>query len=644
MKKLRLFILILFIIFTVLPVSIKAEGDTLEPDVTVFATKDDLMTKFTPNSTTGKSDNIAKIKLGRDATNAHLIEWYVLGKDDGITNDEGEVIDNTVIFSVDTLYRNQVPFSETDHGPVNYDYKNDEGYVSGYDLINNDSIDVNVSHYGASYIRNKLAEIFNNTDYFNTKEQKLLNDTKIETKDERNGNNYILKDKLYLLNITSNDTEILLKIGSVDDEKVIDKSYWLNGNDYWLRNEETSGGTEWVYSATPEDSNGYSINAGNPIMPISIRPATNLNLSNVLFASAAKYDANGKLEANDAMTLRLDGSDRGLGSATVYSDRIEIKNGTNVNTALFVQGKNGNDNWSYRIYIPTDGSVNKVTKTDIINALTSLNITDIDLSKCKVWLETTVEEQRMKYAVEAKQTISRVSINISNPVPGKSLAEEINKSTTDVNYTASSIEWNTTDETAGYYKEYTASVTLTPKTGYAFIDMYIDGSPIKTSASVNGFDATSVTKNNDGTLTVTYEFDPTAKDEFVKAYDPDPITVENGTSLEDIKALIPETVKVDTKGQGKIDKPVSWNPYADIYTSYDPTKKDSQSFTIDGGVNLGDSISYSNDGPPQVKLSIFVKAAEVVPTPTPVPPSSSNNPNTGNTTDDGYVVPNTGVK
>ena len=43
MKKLRLFILILFMIFTVLPVSIKAEGDTLEPDVTVYATKEQLM-------------------------------------------------------------------------------------------------------------------------------------------------------------------------------------------------------------------------------------------------------------------------------------------------------------------------------------------------------------------------------------------------------------------------------------------------------------------------------------------------------------------------------------------------------------------------------------------------------------------------
>ena len=641
MKKLKIFLLTLLMVITLLPVNTLADEDTSskEPDLSVFATKDDLMTKFTPNSTTGKSDNIAKIKLGRDATNANLIEWYVLGKDDGITNDEGEVIDNTVLFSVDTLYRNQIPFSETDHGPVNYDYKNDEGYVSGYDL-NNDSIPVNASHYGASYIRKELAKIFNNTDYFTTKEQKLLNDTKIETMDDRNENNYILKDKLYLLKTNSifyNNTETLLKIGSVDDEKIIDKSYWLNGKAYWLRREETSGGTESVCFVTPEDSIGYSINAYEPTLPNGIRPATNLNLSNVLFASAAKYDENSKLEANDAMTLRLDGSDRGLGSATVYSDHIEIKNVINVSTTLFIQGKNGNDNWSYRKYIPTDGSVNKVTKTDIINALTSLNITDIDLSKCKVWLETTDLEQRMIYAVEAKQTINRVSINISNPVPGKSLAEEINKSTTDVNYTASSIEWNTTDETAGYYKEYTASVTLTPKTGYAFIDMYIDGSPIKTSASVNGFDATSVTMNTDGTLTVTYKFDPTAKDIFdsiaamsMEVDSADDINTERFPTEAEVigKSGIVYKVRV-----------VEW-----IKNSNNPLEYE--------GVlaPLPEVLKHNfNDGPATVKLTLTVKPAEVVPPATPEPstkPTSTSAPvSTPNSvTDDGYVVPNTGVK
>lgn len=600
MKKLRLFILILFIIFTVLPVSIKAEGDTLEPDVSVFATKDDMMGEtFSPNEN-GVPENIGKIAFGKNANNKTQ-EWYVLGADSGVNDGKN----NTVIFAADNI-RNS-PFSNFSNNDYSSDLNSARDFMKAM-------IDVST------------------TEFFTSHEIELMNKTTITAYQT-------ISDELYLLSADGINSNII-KAGSNDQIKLAMNSYWKNGEDFWLRTYDyDSRGVLYADTGNVTSSTTHLSESG------FLRPATNLNLTNVLFASAAKDHENGEIKANDAMTLRLDGSNIGLGSATVYSDHIEIKKGTNsADTALFVQGKNDDKNWSYRASIPNNGSVNKVTKTDIINALTSLNITDIDLSKCKVWLETTDLEQRMKYAVEAKQAISRVSINISNPVPGKSLAEEINKSTTDVNYTASSIEWNTTDETAGYYKEYTASVTLTPKTGYEFIDTYIDGLPIKTSASVNGFDATSVTKNTDGTLTITYEFEPTAKDEFVKAYDPYPITVENGTSLEDIKALIPETVKVDTKGQGKIDKPVSWNPGADIYTSYDPTKKDSQSFIIDGGVNLGESISYSNDGPPQVKLSIIVEAAEVVPTPTPVPPSSSNKPNTGNTTDDGYVVPNTGVK
>ena len=238
----------------------------------------------------------------------------------------------------------------------------------------------------------------------------------------------------------------------------------------------------------------------------------------------------------------------------------------------------------------------------------------------------------MKYAVEAKQTINRVSINISNPVPGKSLAEEINKSTTDVNYTASSIEWNTTDETAGYYKEYTASVTLTPKTGYAFIDMYIDGSPIKTSASVNGFDATSVTMNTDGTLTVTYKFDPTAKDIFdsiaamsMEVDSADDINTERFPTEAEVigKSGIVYKVRV-----------VEW-----IKNSNNPLEYE--------GVlaPLPEVLKHNfNDGPATVKLTLTVKPAEVVPS-TPKPTSTPEPVSTPNSvTDDGYVVPNTGVK
>ena len=56
-----------------------------------------------------------------------------------------------------------------------------------------------------------------------------------------------------------------------------------------------------------------------------------------------------------------------------------------------------------------------------------------------------------------------------------------------------------------------------------------------------------------------------------------------------------------------------------------------------------------NDGPATVKLTLTVKPAEVVPPATPEPstkPTSTSAPvSTPNSvTDDGYVVPNTGVK
>ena len=66
------------------------------------------------------------------------------------------------------------------------------------------------------------------------------------------------------------------------------------------------------------------------------------------------------------------------------------------------------------------------------------------------------------------------------------------------NITAPQITWTPSDTTAGYNKSYTASVTLTADTGYEFAD--------NVTATVSGNTATSVTKNADGTLTVTKEF------------------------------------------------------------------------------------------------------------------------------------------
>ena len=593
MKKLKIVILTLLMVITVLPVNTLADDDnsSKEPDVSVFATKQQLMDEtFAPNEN-GVPKNIGKIVFGKNTkidgpfTSVNPQEWYVLGADSGVIGD------NTVIFAADNI-RNS-PFSN---------------------ISNNDySSDVNTARLFMQAMVN-----VNGTEFFKSHEIELMNKTTITAYQT-------ISDELYLLSADGINSNII-KAGSNDQIKLAMNSYWKNGEDFWLR---TNYGTGVLYadtgnvtsSTTYLDENGF------------LRPASNLNLTNVLFASAAKDDANGKLEANDAMTLRLDGSNMGIGSATVYSDHIEIKKGTNgTDTALFVQGKNGDVNWSYRIGIPNNGSVNKVTKTDIINALTSLSITDIDLSKCKVWLEITSVEQRVKYAVEAKQVISNVDINIDVPVDGEKL-DQIATTTTcnTTGVTVDSITWDPNDSTAGYNKTYTVSIKLSAASGYKFAN--------SVTPKLNGKELSPVSTDTDGTLTVTYQF--TAKDTIKEIENPT-ITVKNGTDISTIQ--FPDKVTV-TGNSSNTYQVIITEWVADRNNNYDQDCKDEQILKYYAYLKeIPGELEYRNNEAPDTTLTIIVEAAEVVPS-TPAPTSTPAPVSTPNSvTDDGYVVPNTGVK
>ena len=593
MKKLKIFLLTLLMVITVLPVNTLADEDTSykEPNVLVFATKQQLMDEtFAPNEN-GVPKNIGKIVFGKNTkidgpfTSVNPQEWYVLGADSGVIGD------NTVIFAADNI-RNS-PFSN---------------------ISNNDySSDVNTARLFMQAMVN-----VNGTEFFKSHEIELMNKTTITAYQT-------ISDELYLLSADGINSNII-KAGSNDQIKLAMNSYWKNGEDFWLR---TNYGTGVLYadtgnvtsSTTYLDENGF------------LRPASNLNLTNVLFASAAKDDANGKLEANDAMTLRLDGSNMGIGSATVYSDHIEIKKGTNgTDTALFVQGKNGDVNWSYRIGIPNNGSVNKVTKTDIINALTSLSITDIDLSKCKVWLEITSVEQRVKYAVEAKQVISNVDINIDVPVDGEKL-DQIATTTTcnTTGVTVDSITWDPNDSTAGYNKTYTVSIKLSAASGYKFAN--------SVTPKLNGKELSPVSTDTDGTLTVTYQF--TAKDTIKEIENPT-ITVKNGTDISTIQ--FPDKVTV-TGNSSNTYQVIITEWVADRNNNYDQDCKDEQILKYYAYLKeIPGELEYRNNEAPDTTLTIIVEAAEVVPS-TPAPTSTPAPVSTPNSvTDDGYVVPNTGVK
>lgn len=96
--------------------------------------------------------------------------------------------------------------------------------------------------------------------------------------------------------------------------------------------------------------------------------------------------------------------------------------------------------------------------------------------------------------------------------------------------------------------------------------------------------AASVTKNQNGTLTVTYTFPATAKDKLTSITAPDPITVANGTAYDEMN--LPATVAIVTEGGTAASASVSWNTTAPASGSYDPDVLTEQKVTLNGTGNL----------------------------------------------------------
>ena len=634
MKKLKIFLLTLLMVITVLPVNTIAEGEqTTAPDVTVYATKDDMMGEtFAPNSN-GTAKNIGKILFGKNSS-GNSQEWYILGADSGVNDGKN----NTIIFATSPIVATGQVFEDA---PNN---KTDSSLWSDCDYNGVNVTEVYRNHYGASDLRVALQNMAANTSYFTTAEQGLMNPTTVTTNDTYNKDDsynyltYTTTDKLYALMADDYGSSYkTIKAGSDNSTVISMSSYWSSGTWFWLRSPEiNSGGMALV--AYP----GNHVCEFSVIIGSAVQPASNLNLTNVLFASAAQAGTTDKIEDGTAMTLRLDGAKQeyinefGTIGTVVYDSTNGIikatKGSTDKAVTLVVQGKNG-DNWYYS---QTVDNTFAISVDDIENVL---NIANVNLNNCKIWLE--ISDDNVSYAVQATSdsisTISSVDIkDIDDPKANAELDLEAICDTTGIANTKPSVKWNTDSDKADYYAQYTASVELSADMRHIFADTV--------SATINSIgENVNVVKNSNGTLTVSYTF-PKTNDKLVSATNPDPITVENGTALEDMK--LPETVTVETVGKSVNSLEVKW--ILDQITDYDPSKKELQEFTIQGTVELpkdNSILPISNDGPATVKIQVTVKAVEIIPTPTPVPPSSSNNnPITGNTTDDGYVVPNTGVK
>lgn len=582
-----------------------ATGEGTQPSVTAFATKDQLMGDTFKPDADGNATTIGKLVFGKKSDGTTAQEWYILGKDTGVSGD------NTIIFAASPIATGQ-KFNSYTNGRIIYYYKANAGYGD-----NKGNIEVYPNHYGASDLRVALKNMATNGSYFTTTEQGLMNPTTVKTKDTKNNVTYTTTDKLYAL-AADGYKSTSIKAGTSGSTILAMSSYWSSGDSFWLRSPYDGSKDRALCAWT-----GACVSSEYLTTGIVARPASNLKLSSVLFASAAKaassVETYGRITEGQPMILRLDGTGKDIGTVTYNTTTGNIKavkGGISQSVALVVQGNDGTDDWFYSKTIVASETIN----TSTIKSALALS-SDIDLSACKIWLETTDSTENLTYAVNATEAatsniISVAITDIDTPAANTALDTSASCTTTGVSSTTPQITWTPNDTTAGYNTSYTASITLTADTDYEFTD--------STTATINGNTATSVNKNADGTLTVTYAFPATAKDKLTSITAPQAITVANGTAYDAMN--LPATVNIVTEGNTASSAQVTWDTTAPESGSYDPSVLTEQTVTLNGMVTCPDSID-ANGVELTTTITITISAAGIVGAPTANPTAGTYSEN-----------------
>ena len=391
-------------------------------DVATLTTTDNNI--FTPKykkDASFDSDNtkVAKLKFGKSGDNA--IEWYILGPDENIDGERR----NIAIFAADIISQQAFYGNEENYRDYHtYKGDEDEEYVKGSRTLDT----VAPNHYGESDIRAELRKMADESDntytYFSKEEKAMMQKTKVlahECKKNDTASDYLYttNDKLYLASgvYENEDRKGVIYVGSTGTEGTDDEyeSKILQCDTYWKRASE--GGSDawfWLRSPNPDyidseldaDPSGGHVYCYNVSISYGgVRPASNLNLSSVLFASAAEAGtatevgkvstlttsdelspAHKVTKKQDAMTLRMNGEGeveklggKTIGVVKTVGDTVEVTKGTTEKTVtLIIQGKDGDTDWYYAKTITKDTTV---PKTDITGH------TDVNLADCKIWLE-----------------------------------------------------------------------------------------------------------------------------------------------------------------------------------------------------------------------------------------------------------------
>lgn len=362
-----------------------------------FATVEELKT-FDTNDQDGK--NPAKVYFGNNNQ-----QWWIAGsqQEQGLT-----------LFAASPLEIS-----------VQFNPNKDEREYNGQTVYSN--------HYGASDIKGTVKGL--ETSYFTHAEQVLMNETTIHTNDTKNSSVYSTTDKLYLaygeyyydgqyitVGTNSSDNDIQ----QLSNGLRVDKSYWGNSGHLWLRAPHMTYNNNALVARSGKRVLNTDVDSRGALVP-----AFELNLSSVIFASAAPAaTSEGTLATNDAFTLRHK-SQTDIGTATISQAKgsIAVTDVTNENTYIVVQNSQGA--WAKKV-----SSNDVVFASDIDSSLTSFE-------NCKVWLETTSD--RITYAEEATQGSGHnVKVNVGE-----------NLTVTDGNTLQANVSGNITEITVkvndGYY-------------------------------------------------------------------------------------------------------------------------------------------------------------------------------------------------
>lgn len=374
------------------------------PSSTQFATVDELKA-FNTNDNDG-SKNSAKVYFGNNDQ-----QWWIAGSQDG----------NLTLFAASPLAINQMFESTWGNDKTNQDLWKDCTY------LNESPIEVGPNHYGASPLRNTLKDL--EISYFTSAEQNLMNETTIYTDDLKNSSVYSTTNKLYLA-YGYEDKSIwdeYITVGENSSKDLnnglrIDNNYWGKG-DLWLRAPHLSDPHRYARIAQPKPTmyNKIIVYYRFVNSQIALVPAFEINLSSVLFASAASAaSSDGALTTNGAFTLRYSGKD--LGSVLVsYDKRKVILTGVPNGTYLVVQNSDG-------------------AKAKHITNEKEVSASDMGLDtfvNCKVWLETTNTTNRMTYATlatEEKETIVNITAGTGLSIASNNAKQEVapNTAITDI--------------------------------------------------------------------------------------------------------------------------------------------------------------------------------------------------------------------